>query len=667
MSNDKPFETWVLRAKKVGSAVHDASNSYACVLSEPTRVQWGSRAQATRYTSPGAARGEAIVLWGRHALEEAVVVVHLTRQGNNSQEPRRYIIVDPLVTNGVFPTNSAIHRYFGKFGWAISPRDAGPFESVEDAKAKLTAFPMPGRLVIRPLKPRRGRVSPYFCAAADVERKDLRANLAAAEARAAALEAELRTVAKDRNAKAAIVGDVIVALGIDLDAWLEKGGPIDETISAKLVGEIEELRKNQAMLMAERRVLVGRLSCLTKAAGTVANDWDHDEPARVYSCRMRDVLLDALEADVATEQAWLRSPCSAEPANAPPQTDQGDALPHEPVPEAAQAPAEPAAATRLCGAAHHDRSGRAESCDLPRGHNGGHFYRYDDMPRKPSRFFRPVPSWSDAPAVQPQTVGSPFCGALHCGTDTSGIPVCSEVCRRPPAHPGRHLSANNAWENPCGNEWATTDGRSFVCSLTAGHRGEHAAPGATWPSVPTPEPSPAEPIQVPGRCGATVSAGGGLCSCDLPAVHLGFHWTEGYGSWWTRPRAGDASAPKVPAAPKPPATFRVYNLEWQDEPPASSMIWHDATRYAAGLDLYGGGWRLPTMGELVALFDSNAPGVREHQCYWSSTPSGKSAFRSVVMSDGSIGWNVVSCRERVRCVRTAKSWHDGIVRDGDVQ
>ena len=68
-------------------------------------------------------------------------------------------------------------------------------------------------------------------------------------------------------------------------------------------------------------------------------------------------------------------------------------------------------------------------------------------------------------------------------------------------------------------------------------------------------------------------------------------------------------------------------LEWQKNNNKAmicykAMTWHEAIEFC---DLLKGGWRLPTMGELMSIVNfnkcepaTNLPGIRS-TCYWSST------------------------------------------------
>ena len=49
-------------------------------------------------------------------------------------------------------------------------------------------------------------------------------------------------------------------------------------------------------------------------------------------------------------------------------------------------------------------------------------------------------------------------------------------------------------------------------------------------------------------------------------------------------------------------------LNWQVEPAPERMSWAAAKKYAANLDLNGGGWQLPAKDELVGISGRNRPG-----------------------------------------------------------
>jgi len=44
-----------------------------------------------------------------------------------------------------------------------------------------------------------------------------------------------------------------------------------------------------------------------------------------------------------------------------------------------------------------------------------------------------------------------------------------------------------------------------------------------------------------------------------------------------------------------------FSLTWQNPPAEEKMSWGEAKQYCSGLELDGGGWRLPTIGELRTL------------------------------------------------------------------
>jgi formylglycine-generating enzyme required for sulfatase activity len=89
------------------------------------------------------------------------------------------------------------------------------------------------------------------------------------------------------------------------------------------------------------------------------------------------------------------------------------------------------------------------------------------------------------------------------------------------------------------------------------------------------------------------------------------------------------------------------------------MNWLDAQKYCAGLGLPGGGWRLPTKEELLALCEAKKsdravaayPGMGEGW-YWSSSPYvGDTGVAWVVAFNlGGSYSDVTSVSYAVRCV-----------------
>lgn len=111
-------------------------------------------------------------------------------------------------------------------------------------------------------------------------------------------------------------------------------------------------------------------------------------------------------------------------------------------------------------------------------------------------------------------------------------------------------------------------------------------------------------------------------------------------------------------------TFRdvEIGLTWQLDM-AEGMTWQRANEYAAGLQLAGGGWRLPTIQELLTLVDHEAagpatwPALRQYtpcDCVWSDTQSpqgGAGSVWFVSFYNGYSGYHGVDNGNRVRCVR----------------
>ncbi len=103
-------------------------------------------------------------------------------------------------------------------------------------------------------------------------------------------------------------------------------------------------------------------------------------------------------------------------------------------------------------------------------------------------------------------------------------------------------------------------------------------------------------------------------------------------------------------------------LTWQQEYAADYYTWAEAKTYCAGLNLEGGGWRLPNMKELQTLVDESRfnpaidvnffPGTPSDS-FWSSSPVAGVASGAWIVNfyNGFTDLYDVSNTYRVRCVR----------------
>ena len=103
-------------------------------------------------------------------------------------------------------------------------------------------------------------------------------------------------------------------------------------------------------------------------------------------------------------------------------------------------------------------------------------------------------------------------------------------------------------------------------------------------------------------------------------------------------------------------------LTWQRKVPPGKYTHAEALAYAASLKLGGGGWRLPTVQELVSLVDytRRTPSIdvkafpdTPSEWFWSATPpaGGSSSAWLVHFSVGYVLDSGVTNTYRVRCVR----------------
>lgn len=104
-------------------------------------------------------------------------------------------------------------------------------------------------------------------------------------------------------------------------------------------------------------------------------------------------------------------------------------------------------------------------------------------------------------------------------------------------------------------------------------------------------------------------------------------------------------------------TFRAAGLTWQRQPAPRALKCNEARSYAAKLTLAGGGWQLPTVHELDALYKAklSSPALAAHPgmdagWYWSSSPFPEGNTWSFNFSEGSTAGNVNDEPIAVRCV-----------------
>jgi hypothetical protein len=108
-------------------------------------------------------------------------------------------------------------------------------------------------------------------------------------------------------------------------------------------------------------------------------------------------------------------------------------------------------------------------------------------------------------------------------------------------------------------------------------------------------------------------------------------------------------------------TFRASGLVWQREPAGWKMSWNDAKSYAARLRIAGGGWRLPTVLELKALYEEkqSSPEIAAHpgmskSCYWSVSEDPHDPLEyalTVYFKNGEVSPIQNTSSYAVRCVR----------------
>lgn len=105
-------------------------------------------------------------------------------------------------------------------------------------------------------------------------------------------------------------------------------------------------------------------------------------------------------------------------------------------------------------------------------------------------------------------------------------------------------------------------------------------------------------------------------------------------------------------------TKRIGNLEWQVDLP-QPMAWGHAVEYAAMIDkAFGGGWRLPTVQELVGLWDYDQGCCEafpdDKNWFWSSVPYDRYLSWVVGFDAGDVVSDDRDFEYGVRCVRTVQ-------------
>lgn len=144
----------------------------------------------------------------------------------------------------------------------------------------------------------------------------------------------------------------------------------------------------------------------------------------------------------------------------------------------------------------------------------------------------------------------------------------------------------------------------------------------------------------PPVCPPGTHLAGQTCATDVStACPAGMRYVEGTGC-----------VPDLVTAATP-ETLRAASLVWQAKPDRRHRTWADAKTYCSQLSLSGHSWRLPTKEELKALYESNAPGIRDMGFYWSSTPADSTTAWFVMFNDGGVGALGLGSEFSVRCVR----------------
>ena len=147
---------------------------------------------------------------------------------------------------------------------------------------------------------------------------------------------------------------------------------------------------------------------------------------------------------------------------------------------------------------------------------------------------------------------------------------------------------------------------------------------------------------------------------DFDSSHTTYS-DEAYG-YRVRCVRGGASAQAVRYVVESGTVFdKQTKLTWQQASPDESYTWGDATSYCGALSLNGGGWRLPTVGELQTVVDeatnpsidgATFPGTPS-EYFWSSSLVATDPARAwtCFFANGSTYSFFITTERNVRCVR----------------
>jgi hypothetical protein len=146
------------------------------------------------------------------------------------------------------------------------------------------------------------------------------------------------------------------------------------------------------------------------------------------------------------------------------------------------------------------------------------------------------------------------------------------------------------------------------------------------------------------------------------------HTTYAEQTYTYRARCVKLAQSDAEASPRPSYTISAATvldpdtaLVWQRAVPAMRYGWQDALQYCKALDLDGGGWRLPSIGELQTLVDESVnPAIdaaafpmTPSEYFWSSSPVIDDATRAwtAFFTNGSTYSFAITALKNVRCVR----------------
>jgi hypothetical protein len=168
------------------------------------------------------------------------------------------------------------------------------------------------------------------------------------------------------------------------------------------------------------------------------------------------------------------------------------------------------------------------------------------------------------------------------------------------------------------------------------------------------------------------SNGGGASFWDIYFAYgnAGVNVGDTLTNYYRCVRGGPAAPPFAPPGPAPASRYKASDagtvldtktkLTWQQQPSSTTMSESQAIAFCAGSSLNGTGWRVPTLSEMMTLYDYPGGGdldspvfanPNDDNTFWSSTVVAEATGTWWVVRGGYSDYHGTSTENFVRCVR----------------